>query len=55
MDLYMIGYGGFIAIINCKKCSRCANICPNNAFYGTGETVKIDYEKCDLCMKCTNQ
>lgn len=54
MDLYMAGYDGFIAIINCKKCGRCVDICSNKALIVNEGTVEIDHENCDLCLRCTS-
>jgi electron transport complex protein RnfB len=45
--------------IKCKSCLGCVQVCPRNAIEVTSVmpkevlTVKIDHEKCDLCLECT--
>ncbi len=44
---------GYIAVMNCKGCGMCRGVCENNALIFEGErVVRIDYDKCTLCMKC---
>ncbi|RUM34503.1 MAG: ferredoxin [Archaeoglobus sp.] len=43
----------YIAIMGCKACGACRDVCERDAIIFEGErAVKIDYEKCNLCMKC---
>ncbi len=44
---------GYIAVTNCKACGACRDVCEKDALVFEGERViRVDYEKCDLCMKC---
>lgn len=46
---------------NCKACLACVQVCPRNAIEVTSVTdekvltVKIEHEKCDMCMKCVEE
>ena len=46
----------------CKACLNCVQVCPRNAVEVTSVigqqqilTVKIEHEKCNLCMKCVEE
>jgi Fe-S-cluster-containing hydrogenase component 2 len=43
---------GHIAVIGCRKCLRCNNICPYGALHRIGGFAKVDSTKCTLCMEC---
>ena len=39
---------------NCIHCGYCLTHCPRNALYvGEDKQIRIDRDKCDLCMACT--
>jgi len=39
---------------SCIHCGYCLTHCPQNALYvGEDKQIKVDREKCDLCMECT--
>ncbi|MDP2216919.1 MAG: 4Fe-4S binding protein [Methanolobus sp.] len=48
----MHGKEGHIAVIGCRKCSRCDNSCPYGALYRVNGFTRVDYSKCTLCMAC---
>ena len=46
----------------CRACLNCVQVCPRNAVEVTSVigqqqvlTVKIEHEKCNLCMKCVDE
>ncbi|MDY6965187.1 MAG: 4Fe-4S binding protein [Halobacteriota archaeon] len=41
-----------VAVLSCKGCGTCDNICPNNAINKMSNKVVIDYDRCDSCLKC---
>lgn len=43
---------GHIAVIGCRKCGKCNNVCPQGALYRVDGTARVDYDKCTLCMEC---
>ncbi len=44
---------GYIAVMGCKACGACRDVCEVDAIIFQGDkVVSIDYEKCNLCMKC---
>ncbi|MDI3539293.1 MAG: hypothetical protein PWP14_1457 [Methanolobus sp.] len=43
---------GHVAVMGCRKCFKCDNICPCRALYRVDGLVRVDYSKCILCMAC---
>lgn len=43
---------GFIIVLGCKKCGKCEGVCETGAMAHVEGIVRIDHEKCDLCMRC---
>ncbi len=44
---------GYIAVTTCKACGACRDVCDRDALVFEGERViRIDYDRCNLCMKC---
>ena len=43
---------GFIIVLGCKKCGKCEGVCETGALTHVDGIARIDYEKCDLCMRC---
>ncbi|MBN2109880.1 MAG: 4Fe-4S binding protein [Methanosarcinaceae archaeon] len=43
---------GHIAVIGCKRCGKCNNVCSQGALYRVDGITRVDYSKCTLCMKC---
>ncbi len=42
-----------VVVLGCKGCGTCTQVCEKNAIItNAGKVVRIDEEKCDLCMKC---
>jgi len=41
-----------IAILNCKGCGSCDNVCPVGAIKKVNGKAVIDYDNCDSCLKC---
>ncbi|AEA47250.1 4Fe-4S binding protein [Archaeoglobus veneficus] len=42
-----------IAILGCQGCGMCSGFC-DALIFENGKVVRIDYEKCTLCLDCVN-
>ncbi len=43
---------GQIAVIGCRKCGKCNNICPHDALYRVDGVIRVNYDLCTVCMEC---
>ncbi|MDY6864437.1 MAG: 4Fe-4S binding protein [Halobacteriota archaeon] len=41
-----------VAVLNCKGCGSCDNVCPVDAIKKINNKAVIDYDRCDSCLKC---
>jgi len=45
--------GNSVVSLGCKGCGTCIQVCPTNALITNGgKVVRVDMEKCTLCMEC---
>jgi uncharacterized Fe-S center protein len=41
-----------VAVLDCKGCGTCDNVCPFGAIEKVGKITRINYDKCTGCLKC---
>ncbi|VUT26497.1 MAG: 4Fe-4S dicluster domain-containing protein [Candidatus Methanolliviera sp. GoM_asphalt] len=41
-----------VAVLGCKGCGKCDNVCPFGAIDKVGKKTRINYDKCTGCLKC---
>ncbi|RZN72671.1 MAG: 4Fe-4S dicluster domain-containing protein [Candidatus Methanolliviera hydrocarbonicum] len=41
-----------VAVLDCKGCGKCDNVCPFGAIEKVGKKTRINYDKCTGCLKC---
>lgn len=52
--MHMMGEKKFVTKLeNCVLCKSCINICPLEAISVDGKKIKIDWDKCWRCLRCT--
>ncbi len=43
---------GYVVVSGCKRCGKCDSVCSTGALKKRDGYVYIDYELCNLCLKC---
>jgi MinD superfamily P-loop ATPase len=43
---------GYITVMGCRRCGRCDSVCSYGALVRLHDTVRIDHEKCNACLRC---
>ena len=43
-----------VAVLSCKGCGACDNVCPLNAILKVDGKAVIDYKTCNNCLKCVD-
>lgn len=51
-DADKVELDGDVVVSGCKRCGKCDSVCSTGALKKRDGYVYIDYELCNLCLKC---